>query len=145
MGEWEDISVWLDYYQLRSDPIHPTDSCISPCYPLNCRIRNSAPPSRIANPKTDQNRRITAGHADRKARSVLTEHAVLSPQSAPPVLPFEEEMPTARQVYQAATTIVQNAMHDTRLGRAINMDEVNRVVSNMHCSRTRKSLISLHS
>ncbi|MGZ8386302.1 MAG: HD-GYP domain-containing protein [Nitrospira sp.] len=51
--------------------------------------------------------------------------------SVPPTIPFEEELPGARRVYQAAKTIVQNAMHDTRLGRAINMDEVNRVVSNM--------------
>ena len=51
--------------------------------------------------------------------------------SVPPTIPFEEELPDARRVYQAAKTIVQNAMHDTRLGRAINMDEVNRVVSDM--------------
>lgn len=51
--------------------------------------------------------------------------------SVPRVVPFAEELPTAKQVYQAAKTIVQNAMHDTRLGRAINMDEVNRVVSEM--------------
>ncbi|OQW34736.1 MAG: hypothetical protein A4E19_17610 [Nitrospira sp. SG-bin1] len=51
--------------------------------------------------------------------------------SAPLVASFEEELPSARQVYQAAKTIVQNAMHDTRLGRAINMDEVNRVVADM--------------
>lgn len=51
--------------------------------------------------------------------------------SVPSIVPFEEELPVARQVYQAAKTIVQNAMHDTRLGRAINMDEVNRVVSEM--------------
>jgi putative nucleotidyltransferase with HDIG domain len=53
------------------------------------------------------------------------------PTSVPPILPFEEELTDARRVYQAAKTIVQNAMHDTRLGRAINMDEVNQVVSNM--------------
>jgi Domain of unknown function (DUF3391) len=53
------------------------------------------------------------------------------PASAPSIVPFEEELPDARRVYQAAKTIVQNAMHDTRLGRAINMDEVNRVVSDM--------------
>ena len=51
--------------------------------------------------------------------------------SVPATVPFEEELPDARRVYQAAKTIVQNAMHDTRLGRAINMDEVNRVVSDM--------------
>ncbi len=60
---------------------------------------------------------------------VLT--AAVEPSSTPPTLPFEEELPDARRVYQAAKTIVQNAMHDTRLGRAINMDEVNRVVSDM--------------
>lgn len=57
--------------------------------------------------------------------------AVEAPPSVPPASPFKEELPTARQIYQAAKTIVQNAMHDTRLGRAINMDEVNRVVSDM--------------
>lgn len=44
---------------------------------------------------------------------------------------FEEELPIARQVYAAAKTIVHDAMHDVRLGRALNMDSVNRVVSDM--------------
>lgn len=51
--------------------------------------------------------------------------------SAPSSVTLEEELPNARQTYLAAKTIVQNAMHDTRLSRAINMDEVNRVVSDM--------------
>lgn len=51
--------------------------------------------------------------------------------STPSIVPFDEELSDARQAYQAAKTIVQNAMHDTRLGRAIDMDEVNRVVSDM--------------
>ena len=51
--------------------------------------------------------------------------------SAPQIVPFEDELPIARQVYQAAKTIVQNAMHDTRLGRAINADAVSQVVSEM--------------
>ena len=51
--------------------------------------------------------------------------------SVPLAVPFEEELSAARQVYQAAKTIVQNAMHDTRLGRAINIEEVHRVVSEM--------------
>ncbi|MBX3351186.1 MAG: HD-GYP domain-containing protein [Nitrospira sp.] len=51
--------------------------------------------------------------------------------SVPSAIGLEEELPSARQTYHAAKTIVQNAMHDTRLGRAINMDEVNRVVSDM--------------
>jgi putative nucleotidyltransferase with HDIG domain len=60
---------------------------------------------------------------------VLT--ATEEPASVLPTIPFTEELPDARRVYQAAKTIVQNAMHDTRLGRAINMDEVNQVVSDM--------------
>jgi len=51
--------------------------------------------------------------------------------SEPSVIPFDEELPTARHVYLAAKTIVQNAMHDTRLGRAINVEAVNQVVSDM--------------
>ena len=47
------------------------------------------------------------------------------------VVPFEEELPIARQVYAAAKTVVRDAMHDVRLGRALNMDSVNRVVSDM--------------
>ncbi len=52
-------------------------------------------------------------------------------ESASPVISFEEELPEARRVYQAAKTIVQNAMQDTRLGRAINVEAVNTVVSDM--------------
>ncbi len=59
----------------------------------------------------------------------LTE--VVESAPAPQMAPFEEELPAARQIYRDAKTIVQNAMHDTRLGRAINMDQVNRVVSDM--------------
>lgn len=51
--------------------------------------------------------------------------------SAPPVVPFEEELPAARQVYQAAKTVIQDAMNDTRLGRAINVDAVRTVISDM--------------
>lgn len=60
---------------------------------------------------------------------VLT--AIEEPAPVSRTVPFEEELPDARQIYHAAKTIVQNAMHDTRLGRAINMEEVNRVVSDM--------------
>lgn len=54
------------------------------------------------------------------------EPAVLVPQ-----VPFEEELPLARQVYKAAKSIIQEAMHDVRMGRAINMDAVNHVVTDM--------------
>ncbi len=56
---------------------------------------------------------------------------VEEPVSAPPVVPFEEELAAARQVYQAAKIVIQDAMHDTRLGRAINVDAVRTVVVDM--------------
>jgi putative nucleotidyltransferase with HDIG domain len=60
-------------------------------------------------------------------------------------VPFEEELPAARQVYKAAKTIIQGAMQDVRMGRAINMDAVNQVVSEMTESvfRNPDALISL--
>ena len=51
--------------------------------------------------------------------------------SVPPTVPFEEELPAARQVYQAAKSVIQEAMNDTRLGRAINVDAVRTVISEM--------------
>lgn len=51
--------------------------------------------------------------------------------SAPPVVPFEEELAVARQVYQAAKTVIQEAMHDARLGRALNVEAVRAVVTDM--------------
>ncbi len=51
--------------------------------------------------------------------------------SVPQVVPFEEELPAARQVYQAAKLVIQDAMQDTRLGRAINVDAVRTVVFEM--------------
>lgn len=50
---------------------------------------------------------------------------------SPPAVPFEEELPAAKQVYNAAKTIIEGAMHDVRMGRAINMEAVNQVVSDM--------------
>lgn len=52
------------------------------------------------------------------------------PATAPPV-PFDEELPAAKQVYNAAKSIIEAAMHDVRMGRAINMDAVNQVVTGM--------------
>lgn len=59
--------------------------------------------------------------------------------SARSIVPFEEELHAARQVYQAAKMIVQNAMHDTRLGRAIDVESVRQVVSDMTDSVLRNS------
>lgn len=50
--------------------------------------------------------------------------AIADTASIPAIVPFEEELPVARQVYQVAKTIIQDAMNDTRLGRAINVDAV---------------------
>jgi len=46
-------------------------------------------------------------------------------------LPYEEELPTAKLVYTAAKTVIEEAMLDVRMGRDINMDAVNQVVSEM--------------
>ncbi len=47
------------------------------------------------------------------------------------IVPFEEELPAARQVYQAAKSVIQEAMNDTRLGRAINVEAVTTVIAEM--------------
>jgi putative nucleotidyltransferase with HDIG domain len=60
------------------------------------------------------------------ARPVIADTA-----SIPAIVPFEEELPVARQVYQVAKTVIQDAMNDTRLGRAINVDAVRTVISDM--------------
>src|SRR6266545_3191050 len=56
-----------------------------------------------------------------------------------PTIPFDEELPAAKQVYNAAKHIVEGAMHDVRLGRAIKMDAVHEVVSKMSDSVLRNS------
>lgn len=67
-------------------------------------------------------------HADEPIRAT---HDTTDPVPAPTQIPFEEELPAAKQVYQAAKTIVQNAMQDVRLGRAINVDAVKDVITDM--------------
>lgn len=66
-------------------------------------------------------------------------------QPSPPVTSFEEELPIARQVYREAKKIVEQAMHDVRMGREINADAVNRVVTEMADSilRNEDALTSL--
>ncbi|MDP1757906.1 MAG: HD-GYP domain-containing protein, partial [Pseudohongiella sp.] len=46
-------------------------------------------------------------------------------------IPFEEELPAAKLVYAAAKNVIEEAMLDVRMGRDINMDAVNQVVSEM--------------
>lgn len=46
-------------------------------------------------------------------------------------IPFEEELAAAKLVYTAAKNVIEEAMLDVRMGRDINMDAVNQVVSEM--------------
>lgn len=72
---------------------------------------------------------------------------LLSPplEPKPSAIPFTEELPAARQVYKAAKLIIQLAMEDVRMGRALNIEAVSEVVVNMADSilRNPDALISL--
>lgn len=74
-----------------------------------------------------------APDADGQSESAVSgEPALLGPASPEgPVIPFEEELPAARLVYTAAKTVIEEAMLDVRMGRDINMDAVNQVVTEM--------------
>ena len=52
-------------------------------------------------------------------------------ESEPSTIPFAEELPAARQAYKAAKLIIQQAMEDVRMGRALNMEAVSEVVGSM--------------
>ena len=56
---------------------------------------------------------------------------VTPPEPEPATVPFAEELPAARQVYQAAKLVIQQAMEDVRMGRALNMEAVSEVVGKM--------------
>lgn len=49
----------------------------------------------------------------------------------PATIPFAEELPAAKQTYIAAKLVVQHAMEDVRMGRALNMEAVSEVVGSM--------------
>jgi putative nucleotidyltransferase with HDIG domain len=49
----------------------------------------------------------------------------------PSTIPFAEELPAAKQVFKAAKLIIQQAMEDVRMGRALNMEAVSEVVGSM--------------
>jgi putative nucleotidyltransferase with HDIG domain len=68
------------------------------------------------------------------AMPVGTEVSLLippTPETEPSAVPFAEELPVARQVYKAAKLIIQQAMDDVRMGRALNMEAVSEVVGGM--------------
>jgi putative nucleotidyltransferase with HDIG domain len=54
-----------------------------------------------------------------------------TPEPEPPAIPFAEELPAAKQTYTAAKLVVQHAMEDVRMGRALNMEAVSEVVGSM--------------
>jgi putative nucleotidyltransferase with HDIG domain len=54
-----------------------------------------------------------------------------TPEPEPTAIPFAEELPAAKQTYRAAKLVVQQAMEDVRMGRALNMEAVSEVVGSM--------------
>ena len=54
-----------------------------------------------------------------------------TPKPEPATIPFAEELPAAKQTYIAAKLVVQHAMEDVRMGRALNMEAVSEVVGSM--------------
>lgn len=69
------------------------------------------------------------------------------PATKPEILaiPFAEELPEAMKVYKTAKLIIQQAMEDVRMGRALNMEAVSEVVGSMADSilRNHDALTSL--
>jgi HD-GYP domain-containing protein (c-di-GMP phosphodiesterase class II) len=80
-------------------------------------------------------------HDDRQESGLLVPPMPVEAEASPPILPsletepsaipFAEELPAARQVYKAAKLIIQQAMDDVRMGRALNMEAVSEVVGRM--------------
>ena len=52
-------------------------------------------------------------------------------ETAPSTTPFAGELPAARRVYKAAKLIIQQAMEDVRMGRALNIEAGSEVVGRM--------------
>ena len=67
------------------------------------------------------------------------------PKPEPATIPFAEELPAAKQTYAAAKSVVQHAMEDVRMGRALNMEAVSEVIGSMADSilRNHDALTSL--
>jgi putative nucleotidyltransferase with HDIG domain len=65
------------------------------------------------------------------AEAEVPQPIALPLEPEPSTIPFAEELPAARQVYKAAKLIIQQAMEDVRMGRALNMEAVSDVVGSM--------------
>ena len=65
------------------------------------------------------------------AKTETSQPIALDVEPEPSTVPFAEELPAARQIYTAAKLIIQQAMEDVRMGRALNMEAVSEVVGSM--------------
>ena len=65
------------------------------------------------------------------AKAEATQPISPTPEPEPTAIPFAEELPVAKQVYKAAKLVIQQAMEDVRMGRALNMEAVSEVVESM--------------
>lgn len=65
------------------------------------------------------------------AKTETSQPIALDVEPEPSIVPFAEELPAARHVYKAAKLIIQQAMEDVRMGRALNMEAVSEVVGSM--------------
>jgi len=74
---------------------------------------------------------VKADGADLDSGSLMPAVPAEVEEPEPSTIPFAEELPAARQVYKAAKLIIQQAMEDVRMGRALNMEAVSEVVERM--------------
>lgn len=93
------------------------------------QLKASGVQTLIVRIKAEDTQEMTAVEPEPSEKPVTVN--VEQPPSVPPNVPFEEELQAARQVYQAAKSVIQEAMNDTRLGRAINVDAVRAVITDM--------------
>ena len=79
------------------------------------------------------------------AKAETSQPIAPTPEPELPAIPFAEELPAAKQTYRAAKSVVQQAMEDVRMGRALNMEAVSEVVESMADSilRNHDALTSL--
>ena len=65
------------------------------------------------------------------AETETPQPASLPLEPEPSAIPFAEELPAAQQAYKSAKLIIQQAMEDVRMGRALHMEAVSEVVGSM--------------
>lgn len=65
------------------------------------------------------------------AKAETSQPIAPTPEPKPATIPFAEELLAAKETYKAAKLVVQQAMEDVRMGRALNMEAVSEVVGSM--------------